>query len=328
MFSFVSGFFNPDPLSREWEAGRREGFKPFIKQSDHYIKVGVSTTEVYGLNSRNVEIHSKEWRPLIGKIKGLVFYCHGYGDCCDYLFDDVAISLAQAGFAVFAMDYEGHGRSQGLHVYIPSFNVIVNDVIEFCDKVKGKDEFKGLPSFLYGESMGGAVALKIHLRQPGWTGIVLVAPMCKIADDMVPPAPVTFLLKRLAFVLPKLQIVPTGDILEIGFRVPEKREIARKNPVSTKHPPRLATALQLLSVTQELGQEMEKVSVPLLILHGAQDKVTNPEVSKELHERSSGPSTLKLYPDSFHGLTSGEPDEVVKEILGDIVAWLDSMCEV
>lgn len=42
-------------------------------------------------------------------------------------------------------------------------------------------EFHSLPSFLFGQSMGGAVALKMHLKQPNaWTGAVLVAPMCKV----------------------------------------------------------------------------------------------------------------------------------------------------
>jgi acylglycerol lipase len=40
---------------------------------------------------------------------------------------------------------------------------------------------EGLPCFLFGESMGGAVALKAHLRYPDmWDGAILVAPMCKV----------------------------------------------------------------------------------------------------------------------------------------------------
>jgi acylglycerol lipase len=42
-------------------------------------------------------------------------------------------------------------------------------------------QFKYLPSFLFGESMGGAVALKIHLKEPQeWNGAILCAPMCKV----------------------------------------------------------------------------------------------------------------------------------------------------
>ena len=48
-------------------------------------------------------------------------------------------------------------------------------------------EINSLSSFLFKQSMGGAVALKIHLKQPeAWDGTI-VAPTCKIANDMVPP---------------------------------------------------------------------------------------------------------------------------------------------
>ena len=39
----------------------------------------------------------------------------------------------------------------------------------------------GLPHFLFGQSMGGAVALKVHLKQSDkWDGLILVAPMVKV----------------------------------------------------------------------------------------------------------------------------------------------------
>lgn len=43
-------------------------------------------------------------------------------------------------------------------------------------------EICNLPSFLFGQSMGGAVALKVHMKQPdAWKGAVLLAPMCKVS---------------------------------------------------------------------------------------------------------------------------------------------------
>ncbi|KAH1107154.1 hypothetical protein J1N35_010922 [Gossypium stocksii] len=42
------------------------------------------------------------------------------------------------------------------------------------------EEYKDKNRFLYGESMGGAVALLLHKYDPSfWNGAVLVAPMCK-----------------------------------------------------------------------------------------------------------------------------------------------------
>lgn len=49
----------------------------------------------------------------------------------------VARKLASCGFGVFAMDYPGFGLSEGLHGYIPSFDSLVNDVVEHFSKIKG-----------------------------------------------------------------------------------------------------------------------------------------------------------------------------------------------
>lgn len=49
----------------------------------------------------------------------------------------IARKLASSGYGVFAMDYAGFGLSEGLHGYIPSFNKLVDDVIEHYSKVRG-----------------------------------------------------------------------------------------------------------------------------------------------------------------------------------------------
>ena len=45
--------------------------------------------------------------------------------------------MASSGYAVFAMDYPGFGLSEGLHCFIPSFDGLVDDVIEHYSKIKG-----------------------------------------------------------------------------------------------------------------------------------------------------------------------------------------------
>ena len=47
----------------------------------------------------------------------------------------------------------------------------------------GDEEYKEKRRFLYGESMGGAVALLLHKKDPPfWHGALLVAPMCKVIN--------------------------------------------------------------------------------------------------------------------------------------------------
>ncbi|CAN7121431.1 unnamed protein product [Brassica rapa subsp. narinosa] len=191
---------------------------------------GIKTKESYEVNSRGVEIFSKSWLPQASIPRALVCFCHGYGDTCTFFFEGMFLRLALSGYGVFAMDYPGFGLSQGLHGFIPSFDLLVEDVIEHYSNVKDNPEFSSLPSFLFGQSMGGAVSLKIHFKQPdAWTGAVLVAPMCKIADDMVPPPVLKQILIGLANVLPKHKLVPQKDLAEAAFRDVRKRNMTQYN---------------------------------------------------------------------------------------------------
>lgn len=117
------------------------------------------------------------------------------------------------------MDHPGFGLSEGLHGYIPSFDELADNVIENYRKIKGvtsyvltitqhiiiiilclkkdvadfisnlrmagRPELKGLPCFILGQSMGGAVTLKVHFKEPHeWEGVILVAPMCKVSYSL------------------------------------------------------------------------------------------------------------------------------------------------
>lgn len=45
--------------------------------------------------------------------------------------------LATAGYAVYGIDYEGHGKSRGARCYIKKFDNIVNDCNNFFKSVCG-----------------------------------------------------------------------------------------------------------------------------------------------------------------------------------------------
>ena len=51
--------------------------------------------------------------------------------------------------------------------------------------LKVRAEFRGLPCFLYGHSMGGLVAVRAGRRNPGlFSGMVLEAPLAKFHADV------------------------------------------------------------------------------------------------------------------------------------------------
>jgi hypothetical protein len=85
----------------------------------------------------------------------------------------------------------------------------------------------------------------------------------QIAQDMYPPMFLLGFLKFLARIIPKAKLVPSGDIAEIGFQDLEKRKQANQNIIAYVGKPRLATALSLLNVTDEIEAKLDQVFLVL-----------------------------------------------------------------
>ncbi|KAL3328758.1 hypothetical protein AABB24_036065 [Solanum stoloniferum] len=286
--------------------------------------MGVEYHEVFIRNSRGVQLFTCRWLPFSSP-KALVFLCHGYGMECSRFMRGVGTRLANNGYAVFGIDYEGHGRSAGARCYIKKFDNIVNDCSEFFKSVCAQEEYREKTRFLYGESMGGAVALLTHKKDPSfWQGALLVAPMCKISEKVKPHPMVISLLTKVEDVIPRWKIVPTKDVIDSAFKDPAKREEVRGNKLIYQAKPRLKTALEMLRTSMHLEESLHEVTLPFLVLHGEADIVTDPEISKALYEQaSSKDKTIKLYPGMWHGLTYGEPEENIEIVFSDIISWLD-----
>ncbi|KAK2458765.1 caffeoylshikimate esterase [Trifolium repens] len=311
----------------------REAFTHVHQQLDHFLfktaPAGIITQEWYERNSRGLEIFCKSWMPEHRvPIKGALFFCHGYGSTCTFFFEGIAKRISASGFGVYAMDFPGFGLSEGLHGYIPSFDDLVDDAIEFYTKIKARPEVRDLPQFIFGQSMGGAIALKAHLKQPNdWDGVILVAPMCKISEGMLPSTTILKVLTFLSKMMPKAKLFPYKDLTALIIREPGKRKWAGYNVISYNDQTRLRTGMELLRATQDIESQLEKVSAPLLILHGAEDKVTDPLVSQYLYEKaSSKDKTLKIYEGGYHGIMEGEPDERISAVHSDIISWLEFRC--
>lgn len=284
----------------------------------------VDYQEDYIRNARGVQLFTCRWLP-ISSPKAIVFLCHGYGMECSTFMRGCGIRLACAGYGVIGIDYEGHGRSRGSRCYIKKFDYIVNDCDNFFKSVCDQEEYKNKARFLYGESMGGAVALLIHKKDPTfWNGAVLVAPMCKISEKVKPHPMVVNLLTRVEEIIPKWKIVPTKDVIDSAFKDPTKREEIRTNKLIYQDKPRLKTALEMLRTSMSLEDSLYQVTLPFFVLHGEADIVTDPGVSRALYEQAgSTDKAIKLYSGMWHALTSGEPDHNIEIVFADIIAWLD-----
>lgn len=254
---------------------------------------------------------------------------HGYGNDISWTFQATPIFFAQHGFSCFALDLPGHGHSDGLKAYVPDVDQVIDSCLAYFKSVIVDHSAMLLPTFLFGESMGGAICLLMSLKCPDmFKGAVLIAPMCKISDKVRPRWPIPEILTFLGKFVPTLPIVPTPDLIDKSVKVPEKRVIAAMNPLRYNGKPRLGTVMELLRVTDYLSSKLSEVTIPFIVLHGEADVVTDPNVSRGLYEAAkSKDKTIKIYQGMLHSMLFGETDENVELVRNDILGWLNDRCK-
>ncbi|PIA40779.1 hypothetical protein AQUCO_02400088v1 [Aquilegia coerulea] len=297
-------------------------------EEEYYKSENIISSKSFYKSPRGLSLFTRSWLPVSSPPRGIICMVHGYGNDISWTFQSTPIYLAQMGFACFALDLEGHGHSQGLKAFVPNVDFVVDDCSSFFNSIKQKSEFHGLPSFLYGESMGGAICLLIHFKDhKAWNGAILAAPMCKISDKVKPSWPIPEILTIFAKFLPTLPIVPTADLLDKSVKVEEKKIIGGMNPMRYRGKPRLGTVIELLRVTEYLSSKLSDATIPFIVLHGSADVVTDPSVSRDLYEAAkSDDKTIKIYEGMMHSLLFGETDENVETVRRDIVSWLNERC--
>jgi alpha-beta hydrolase superfamily lysophospholipase len=139
------------------------------------------------LNRRGDDMHGVRWPLPRDAVRAGLVFSHGYNHRMSTFFDWLADRLAEHGIACFGTDHYGHGSSAGLPGFVPSFDDVVDDMLEWSGRVRRDFLPPGTPLFIYGESLGGAVALLASRRaSPQYAGAVLFAPMCGLDPSMVP----------------------------------------------------------------------------------------------------------------------------------------------
>ncbi|WOL12955.1 caffeoylshikimate esterase-like [Canna indica] len=301
-----------------------------LSHEEFYARHSVSHSASFFVNPRGLRIFTQWWEPLppAPPPVGTVCIIHGFTGESNWFITLTAVHFAKHGFAVGALDHQGHGYSDGLEAHIPDIEPIVDDCVTFFDEFRARYP-PSMPSFLYAESLGGAIALLIHLREKegrlsrGWDGVVLNGAMCGVSPKFKPPWPLEHLLWVAASIIPTWRVAVTrGSIPDVSFKEEWKRKLAIASPRRTVAPPRAATAQELLRVCRELQGRFEEVTLPMLIVHGEGDVVCDPACVEELHRRaSSKDKTLRLYPDMWHQIV-GEPEENVEQVFDEIIDWL------
>lgn len=100
-----------------------------MPEEEYYASQGVVNSKSY-FDTPNGKIFTQSFLPLDQKVKASVYMTHGYGSDTGWLFQKICINYATWGYAVFAADLLGHGRSDGLRCYLGNF-ILFPPVLSF-----------------------------------------------------------------------------------------------------------------------------------------------------------------------------------------------------
>ena len=111
-------------------------------------------------------IFVRSWQPS-GAARAVVVLVHGFNSHSGY-YIRTGEQLAARGFAAYALDLRGRGRSDGDRFYIESISEYVQDVGTVVSLAKLRHP--GLPAFLLGHSAGGVTSVPVRARASGRAG--------------------------------------------------------------------------------------------------------------------------------------------------------------
>ncbi|KAI8017065.1 Caffeoylshikimate esterase [Camellia lanceoleosa] len=289
-----------------------------IQRVTHFIDDNSRRDFSLFVTPRGYTMFTQSWSPVSKEIRGVVVVLHGLNEHGDR-YSEFAKELNTNGYKVYAMDWIGHGGSDGLHAYVHSLDDAVTDMNSFIRKVLAENP--GLPCFCFGHSTGAAIVLKAVLEPKLETciaGVVLTSPAVGIQPShpiIMVLAPVfSFLFPRLQFSAANKQGIPVS-------RDPDALVAKYSDPLVYTGPIRMRTGYEILQITAYLQQNLRRLKVPFLVLHGTADTITDPEASKKLYEEaSSTDKTIKLFEGFLHDLLF-EPEREM--IVKNIIDWLN-----
>ena len=267
-------------------------------------------TEEY-LDGTGGRIFTRHWEPD-GTPKANLVICHGVNSHGGQ-YIGAGEEFASRGYAVTALDLRGRGKSDGERFYIESIDEYVADVSLAIEHARGKHP--GLPIYLLGHSAGGVTSTTYALDcQDRIDGLICES----FAFRVFAPNFALKLLEGASHVLPHAHVLRLK--MEDFSRDPEWVAQLNADPLTLDEVQPVATVAAFARAGERFEREFGKITLPVFIMHGTEDKATRPDGSQQFFdEAGSADKTLKLYEGYYHDMLNDLGREVVFE---DIDAWI------
>jgi acylglycerol lipase len=238
---------------------------------------------------------------------------HGLGEH-SRRYERFALGMARHGFATFAVDLRGHGKSPGPRGHVNSWSQWTDDVAAFVAHVESIAGGEVVP---VGHSFGGAALLSTVLasKLPKTRRFIVSSPALRIKARL--PAWKVVLGKVTSRIVPRLTLDNEVDPRVLS-RIDDVVEAYRTDPlVHGKISSRLYA--EWMGARERIFGHAAEITTPFLILAGTDDRLIDPEGSEELHRLTASMSELRLLEGRYHEPFNDLDNEEVFAMIAD---WL------
>jgi alpha-beta hydrolase superfamily lysophospholipase len=263
---------------------------------------------------RDTNLYGQAWLPE-SLPRAVIAVSHGLAEHGGR-YAALAERLVDKGFAVYALDHRGHGRSGGPRANIERFDYLVSDLGTFVGRAQR--EHPGVPIILLGHSMGGTVALGCALKyENALRALVLSAPALAVAES--PSLPKRLIVKALSFLRPD-----TGVMMIPARAVSRDAKVVRAyeaDPMVFHGAIPARTVAELLEAMRILQQRVHELRLPVLIQHGSADELVPLSTTHAVyrHLGLAKRRTMQVYDGLYHEIYN-EPER--ERVIADLVSWL------
>ncbi|ASB49495.1 alpha/beta hydrolase [Alkalitalea saponilacus] len=272
--------------------------------------------QTFNLVSRDgTVLQGRYWKPGQSPI-ATVCLIHGIGEHA-LRYDTWARRFCDAGFMIYALDYRGHGLSEGNKGHIDHISDLLDDIGALVRR--SKRNFGEIPAFLYGHSMGGTLVLEFLVkRRQDFAGAIISSPWLKLIKP--PSRFIQNAGKWLDPICPEVTF-STGIKSTHMTSLPQKKENADKDPLMHG---RISIRMfnEINKCTESLIEWQNPVRTPLLFLHGISDPLTKPEASESIANKNTQLYKFIGYENTLHEIHN-EP--IADQAFEDINNWMSQI---
>jgi len=264
---------------------------------------------------KGLKIYYQAWIP--DTPKAVIQLVHG-GFEHSGRYQSVVNELFPEGYAIYADDHRGHGKSEGLRNYVDSFDQYIEDERLLYKIIK--EQYPHLPIFMLGHSLGSFIAIYFTKKYENLLhGLILSGTGTKPGKET--SRLLKLIAKGFSKIAPKMNFNPRLNAKFLSHD-PEVVKLYENDPLVNTDKISARLSYEMVKNFKQFKTFIGNFKINLLIQCGSDDKLI--KGSKELDDLfKMDDKTIKIYEGLYHEIYN-EIENNRKVVLKDLLDWLNN----